>query len=57
MIYQSSNHECESSQPAKCENCEVLQARAKYLLKTHLKLDMGTANLNVVLGSHNCVWF
>jgi len=55
MIYQSSNHECESSQPAKCENCEVLQARAKYLLKTHLKLDMGTANLNVVLGSHNCV--
>jgi len=24
MIYQSSNHECKSSKPTKCENCEVL---------------------------------
>jgi len=45
-----------SSKPSKCENCEVLQAKVKYLVKTSSKLAMGTTNLNVVLGSQNCVF-
>jgi len=56
MIYQSSNYENESSKPAKCENCEMLEAKVKLLVKTSSKLAMGTANLNVVLGSQNCVF-
>jgi len=55
MIYQSSNYENESSKPAKCENCEVLEAKVKFLVKTFSKLAMGTTNLNAVLGSQNCV--
>jgi len=51
MIFQSSNHEDKSSKLAKCENCEVLQAKVKYLVKTSSKLAFGTRNLNVVLGS------
>ena len=38
MIYQSSYNEGESSKPAKCENCEVLEAKVKYLVKTTSKL-------------------
>jgi len=34
MIFQYSNLEGESNKPAKCENCEVLQAKVKYLVKT-----------------------
>jgi len=34
MIYQSSYNKGESSKPAKCENCEVLEAKVKYLVKT-----------------------
>jgi len=49
------NHEFESSKLAKFENYEVLQSKVKYRLKTSSKLVMGTANLNVVLGSQNCV--
>ena len=56
MIFQSSDYENESSKPAKCENCEVLEAKVKFLVKTSSKLDMGTTNLNVVLGSQNCVF-
>jgi len=56
MIFQSSNHEDESSKPAMCENCEVLQAKVKYLMKTSLKLASGTTNLNVILVSQNCVF-
>ena len=56
MIYQSSYNEGESSKPAKCENCEVLEAKVKYLVKTSFKLAKGTTNLNVVLGSQNCVF-
>jgi len=56
MIYQSSYNEGEFSKPAKCENCEVLEAKVKYLVKTSSKLAMGTTNLNVVLGSQNCVF-
>jgi len=56
MIYQSSDYENESSKPAKCENCEVLEAKVKFLVKTSSKLAMGTTNLNAILGSQNCVF-
>jgi len=56
MIFQSSNLEGESSKPDRCENCEVLQAKEKYLVKTSSKLALGTANLNVILGSQNCMF-
>jgi len=48
MIYQSSNHERESSKPTKCENYEVLQDKVKCLVKTSSKLAIEIANLNVV---------
>jgi len=56
MIFQSSKYEGESNKPSKCDNCEVLQANVKYLVKTSSKLAMGTANLNVVMGSQYCVF-
>ena len=56
MIYQSSEYENESSKPAKCESCEVLEAKVTFLVKTSSKLAMGTTNLNIVLGSQNCVF-
>jgi len=55
IIFQSSNYEGESSKATKCENCEVLQANVKYLVKTSSKFAMGTKNLNAILGSQNCV--
>ena len=56
MIYQSSDYENESTKPAKCEKCEVLEAKVKFLVKTSSKHAMGTTNLNVVLDSQNCVF-
>jgi len=56
MIYKSSNHGGESSKLAKYENCYVLQAKVKYIVKTSSKLAMGIVNLNVVLGSQNYVF-
>jgi len=41
----------DSSKPANCENCEVLQKKVKYLITTASKLNMGTTNLNAILGS------
>jgi len=55
MIYQSSDYENESSKPAKCENCEVLKVKVKFLAKTSSKLAMGTTNLNVVRFPTLCV--
>jgi len=54
MIYQSSNHECESSKPTKCENYKVLQAKVN-IFQNASKLVMETTNLNVVMGFQNCV--
>jgi len=34
----------------------VLEAKVKFLVKISSKLAMGTKNLNVVLGSQNCVF-
>ena len=45
-----------SSKPVDCENCTVLQNKMKYLISTASKLSMGTANLNALLGSQNCVF-
>ena len=44
------------SQPANCENCKALQKKVNYLITTASKLSMGTANLNAILGSQNCVF-
>jgi len=46
----------DSSKPAKCENCEILQKKVNYLITTASKLTMGTTNLNAILGSQNCVF-
>jgi len=46
----------DSSKPTNCENCEVLQKKVKYLITTASKLTMGTANLNAILSSQNCVF-
>ena len=57
MIYKSSS--CSFSKNAKvtnCENCEVLQGKVNYMIKNISKLSMGIANLNVLLGSQNCVF-
>jgi len=55
MIYKASNS-LDSSQPVNCENCEVLQNKLNYLITTASRLSMGTANLNAILGSQNCVF-
>jgi len=47
MIFQSSNYDGESRKLAKCENCEVLQAEVKYLVKTSSKLSLGTTHLKL----------
>jgi len=46
----------DSSQPINCENCEALQNKVNYLITTAFRLSMGTANLNAIMGSQNCVF-
>jgi len=46
----------DSSKPANCKNCGVLQKKVNYLITIASKLTMGTANLNAILGSQNCVF-
>jgi len=55
MIYKASSS-LDSSQPVNCENCEALQNKVNYLITTASRLSMGTANLNAILGSQNCVF-
>jgi len=55
MIYKASSS-LDSSQPINCENCEALQNKVNYLIITTSKLSMGTANLNAILGSQNCLF-
>jgi len=55
IIYKASSN-FDSSQPVNCEKCEVLQKKVNYLITTASKLSMGTANLNAILGSQNCVF-
>jgi len=55
MIYKASS-DFDSSKTTNCENCFVLQKKVNYLINTASKLSMGTANLNAILGSQNCVF-
>jgi len=55
IIYKASNN-FDSSKPINCENFDVLQKKANYFITTTSKLSMGTVNLNVILGSQNCVF-
>jgi len=45
-----------SDKPVDCENCAVLQSKVSYLISIASKLSIGTANLNTLLGSQNCVF-
>jgi len=56
MIYKTSS-DLDSSKPTNCENCVILQKKVNYLITTAFKLSMGTANLNAISGSQNCVHF
>jgi len=55
IIYKASSN-FDSSQPINFENCEALQRKVNYSITTASKLFMGTANLNAILGSQNCVF-
>jgi len=57
MIYSNST-DYFRNQPAEipCENCTVLKNQVKYLIKTCARFTRGEANLEVVLGSQNCVF-
>ena len=55
IIYKDSS-DFDFSKPINCENCDVLQKKINYLITTASKLSMGTANLNAILGSQNCVF-
>ena len=53
MIYKNSSCKCDSSF---CENCESLQKKVHYLLKTMDKFSKGQSNLETVLASQKCVF-
>jgi len=55
IIYKASS-DFDFSKPINCENCDVLQMKVNYLITIASKLSMGTTNLNVILGSQNCVF-
>jgi len=57
MIY-SNSVDCYEKQLVikPCENCTTLKNQVKYLLKTCAKFTRGKGNLEVVLGSQNCVF-
>ena len=54
----SNSADCSEKQLAikPCENCTTLKNQVNYLLKTCAKFTRGKANLEVVLGSQNCVF-
>jgi len=53
LIYKNSSCSCESKV---CENCENLERKIHYLLKTLDKLTTGKSNFEDVLASQNCVF-
>ena len=53
MIYKNSSCSCETKV---CENCENLERKIHYLLKTLDKLTTGKSNFKDVLASQNCVF-
>jgi len=57
MIYNNSTCCSENQLIAKpCENCTLLENKVKYLIKTCARFTRGKTNLEVVLGSQNCVF-
>jgi len=53
LIYKNSTCSCDSKF---CENCENLERKIHYLLKTMDKLTNGKSNFEDVLTSQNCVF-
>ena len=53
MIYNNSSCMCNSSF---CENCESLEKKVHYLVKTLDRLTTGKFNFENVLASQNCVF-
>ena len=53
MIYKNSSCKCESST---CKNCESLQKKVLYLVKTVDTISKGKSNLENVLASQRCVF-
>ena len=53
MIYKNSSCKCNSSF---CENCESLEKKVHYLVKTVDKLSKGKSNFETVLASQNYVF-
>jgi len=53
IFYKNSSCMCDSSF---CENCESLQKKVQYLLKTVDKFYKGQSNLEIVLASQNYVF-
>jgi len=54
MIYQNSS--CKVVDSSFCENCESLQKKVHYLLKTVDKFSKSQSNLETVLASQKCVF-
>ena len=53
MLYKNSSCKCDS---LVCENCESLEKKVHYLVKTMDRLSMGKSNFENVLAFQNCVF-
>jgi len=53
LVYKNSSCSCKTKA---CENCELLEKKIHYLLKTLDKLTTGKSNFEEVLASQNCVF-
>ena len=53
LIYKNSSYSCEIKV---CENCELLEKKICYLLKTLDKLTTGKSNFEDILASQKCVF-
>jgi len=53
LVYRNSSCSCESNV---CENCDFLEKKIYYLLKTLDKLTIGKSNFKDVLASQKCVF-
>jgi len=53
MLYKNSSCKCDS---LVCENCESLEKKVHYLVKTVDRLSKGKSNFENVLASQNCVF-
>jgi len=53
IIYKNSSCKCDT---LVCENCENLEQKVHYLVKTVDKLSKGQSNFESVLASQNCVF-